>query len=162
MMKRMTTYSLRADEIEKDWHVVDAEGQTLGRLASAVAHLIRGKHKPSFTPHMDMGDHVVVVNASKIRVTGAKLDDKIYYHHTGYMGGLKERPLREMLEKHPERVIEMAVRGMLPKNKLGRKMLKHLKVYAGPDHPHEAQINASRKRQKKEPQLAAAKTEQTS
>lgn len=159
-MKRMTTYSLKGDEIEKDWHVVDAEGQTLGRLATVVAGMLRGKHKPSYTPHLDMGDHVVVVNASKIRVTGNKMSDKIYYRHTGYMGGLKERTLAEMLEKHPERVIEVAVRGMLPKNKLGRKILKHLKVYSGPDHPHEAQVNASKKRQNAKLAAAGAKSEQ--
>lgn len=159
-MKRMTTYSLKKDEIEKRWHVVNAEGQTLGRLATHVAHLIRGKHKPSFTPHLDMGDNVIVINAAKIKVTGSKMDDKIYYRHTGYLGGLKERPLREMLEKHPDRVIEMAVWGMLPKNKLGRKILKHLKVYAGPEHPHEAQVNASRKREKAQLAAAGAKTEQ--
>lgn len=160
MMKRMTTYSLKGDEIEKDWHVVDAEGQTLGRLATVVAGMLRGKHKPSYTPHLDMGDHVVVVNASKIKVTGNKMSDKIYYRHTGYMGGLKERTLAEMLEKHPERVIEVAVRGMLPKNKLGRKILKHLKVYSGPDHPHEAQVNASKKRQNAKLAAAGAKSEQ--
>lgn len=160
MMKRMTTYSLKGDEIAKEWHVVDAEGQTLGRLATQVATLLRGKHKPSFTPHMDMGDHVIVLNATKIKVTGNKMDDKIYYRHTGYMGGLKERPLSEMLAKHPERVIELAVRGMLPKNKLGRRVLKHLKVYGGPDHPHEAQVNASRKRQNARLAAAGARTEQ--
>lgn len=160
MMKRMTTYSLKGDEIEKDWHVVDAEGQTLGRLATVVAGMLRGKHKPSYTPHLDMGDHVVVVNASKIKVTGNKMSDKIYYRHTGYMGGLKERTLAEMIEKHPERVIEVAVRGMLPKNKLGRKILKHLKVYSGPDHPHEAQVNASKKRQNAKLAAAGAKSEQ--
>lgn len=159
-MKRMTTYSLKGDDIEKEWQVVDAEGQTLGRLATVVAGMLRGKHKPSFTPHMDMGDNVIVLNASKIKVTGTKLADKIYYRHTGYMGGLKERPLEEMLEKYPGRVIEFAVRGMLPKNKLGRKMLKHLKVYSGPDHPHEAQVNASRKRQKGQLAATSAETEQ--
>lgn len=160
MLKRMTTYSLKGGDIEKGWRVIDAEGQTLGRLATEVAGLLRGKHKPSYTPHMDMGDSVVVVNATKIRVTGNKLADKTYYRHTGYMGGLKERQLEEMLAKHPERVIELAVRGMLPKNKLGRKQLKHLKVYAGPEHPHQAQVNTDRKRRNAgELAAAAAKTE---
>lgn len=160
MMKRMTTYSLKGDEIIKSWHVIDADGQTLGRLATQIAELLRGKHKPSFSPHLDVGDNVIVVNATRIKVTGNKLQDKIYYRHTGYMGGLKERPLSEMLEKHPERVMELAVRGMLPRNKLGRKQLKHLFVYAGPDHPHAAQVNASRKRQNAVLAAAGAKTEQ--
>lgn len=160
MMKRMTTFSLKGDEIDEGWTVIDADGQTLGRLATEIAGLLRGKHKPSFSPHLDMGDSVVVVNASKIRVSGNKLADKTYYRHTGYMGGLKERQLAEMLEKHPERVIELAVRGMLPKNKLGRKQLKHLKVYAGPEHPHEAQVNADRKR-RAQPAAVGAKMEQT-
>lgn len=160
-MKRMTTYSLKGGEIEKGWQVIDAEGQTLGRLATEVAVLLRGKHKPTYTPHMDMGDSVIVVNAAKVRVTGNKLADKTYYRHTGYMGGLKERQLEEMLAKHPERVIELAVRGMLPKNKLGRQLLRHLKVHAGPDHPHEAQVNAERKRRKAgELATAGARTEQ--
>lgn len=160
MLKRMTTYSLKGGDIEKGWHVIDADGRTLGRLATEIAVLLRGKHKPSYTPHMDMGDSVVVTNATKVRVTGNKLADKTYYRHTGYMGGLKEQQLQEMLAKHPERVIELAVRGMLPKNKLGRKQLKHLKVYAGPEHPHEAQVNAERKRRNAQ-ELAAtgAKTE---
>jgi large subunit ribosomal protein L13 len=123
--------------------VVDAADQTLGRLASNVAILLMGKHKPTYSPHLDMGDFVIVVNASRIRVTGNKLDDKIYYRHTGYMGGLKETTLRDRMEKQPERVIEAAVKGMLPKNKLSRHVLRHLKVYAGPEHPHEAQVNAS-------------------
>lgn len=160
MMKRMTTYSLKGGAIEKGWHVIDAEGRTLGRLATEVAELLRGKHKPSFSPHMDMGDNVIVVNATKINVTGNKRADKIYYRHTGYMGGLKERPLEEMLQKHPERVIELAVRGMLPKNKLGRAQLKHLKVYAGPEHPHEAQVNADRKRLNAQAAAGSAKREQ--
>ena len=160
MLKRMTTYSLKGGDIEKDWHVVDADGQTLGRLASNVAGLLRGKHKPTYSPHLDMGDHVIIINAEKFKVTGNKLADKIYYRHTGYMGGLKEQRLEEMMAKHPGRVIELAVRGMLPKNRLGRKILRHLKVYVGPDHPHEAQVNASGKRNA-EGQLAAvaAKTE---
>jgi large subunit ribosomal protein L13 len=143
---KMKTYSLRAGDIDKAWHVIDADGQTLGRLATRVGALLQGKHKPSYTPHLDMGDFVVVVNASRVRVTGNKLDDKIYYRHTGYMGGLKETPLRDMLERHPDRVIEKAVKGMLPRNKLARHLLRHMKVYAGPEHPHAAQVNASRKR----------------
>jgi len=146
-MKQMKTYSLKGGEIEKHWHVVDANGQTLGRLATQVANLLMGKHKPTYSRHLDMGDYVVVVNAEKIRVTGNKLQDKKYYRHTGYMGGLKERTLGTMLQRRPGRVVELAVRGMLPRNRLGRQLYRHLKVYAGPDHPHEAQVNASRKRQ---------------
>ncbi len=146
-MKRMKTYSLKGAEIEKLWHVVDADGQTLGRLASEVANLLMGKHKPTYSRHLDMGDCVVVVNAEKIRVTGDKLRGKTYYRHTGYMGGIKETTLSDMLQRRPRRVIELAVRGMLPRNRLGRQLYRHLKVYAGPDHPHEAQVNASRKRQ---------------
>lgn len=145
-MKRAKTYSLKAGEIDKAWHVIDAEGQILGRLASRAATLLMGKHKPTYSPHLDMGDFVVVVNAARVRVTGKKREDKVYYRHSGYMGGLKETTLEEMLLKKPERVIELAVRGMLPRNKLGRRLLRHLKVYAGPDHPHVAQVNASRKR----------------
>ncbi|MCH8814372.1 MAG: 50S ribosomal protein L13 [Chloroflexi bacterium] len=156
----MMTYNLKGGDIEKGWHVVDADGQTLGRLASNVASLLRGKHKPTYSPHLDMGDHVIIVNAEKIKVTGKKLTDKIYYRHTGYMGGLKETRLEEMMAKQPRRVVELAVRGMLPKNRLGRKILGHLKVYVGPDHPHGAQVNAAGKRDTKG-QLAAvaAKTE---
>jgi large subunit ribosomal protein L13 len=119
--------------------VVDASGQTLGRLASEVAQIIRGKHKPTFSPAVDVGDYVIVVNAEKVHVTGQKLDQKMYYRHSGYPSGLKELSLGRMLEEHPTRVIQFAVKGMLPKNKLGRKMVKKLKVYAGPDHPHQAQ-----------------------
>jgi len=118
---------------------VDAEGKTLGRLASEIAQVLRGKHKPIYSPHLDCGDHVIVVNAEKVRVTGRKLDQKMYYRHTGYPGGLKSISLRNQLQKHPERVLEAAVRGMLPKNRLGRKMFKKLKVYAGDSHPHQAQ-----------------------
>jgi len=135
---------MKAGEIDKVWHVLDADGQTLGRLATKVAELLMGKHKPTYSPHLDMGDFVIVVNASRIRVTGNKLDGKIYYRHTGYVGGIKETPLREMLERHPDRVIEKAVKGMLPRNKLAGSLLRHLKVYAGPDHPHEAQVNRKR------------------
>ncbi len=126
-------------EVERAWYVVDAEGKTLGRLASQIAALLRGKHKPTYNPSADTGDFVIVVNAAKIHVTGQRLDQKKYYTHSGYQGGLKERTLRQMLEKKPEQVIYLAVRGMLPKNVLGRKMIKKLKVYAGPDHPHAAQ-----------------------
>jgi len=145
MMKQTKTYSLSAKDIYKAWQVIDANGQTLGRLSSEVAQLLMGKHKPTYSPHLDMGDFVVIVNADKVRVTGKKLDDKIYYRHTGYMGGLKETVLSDMLQKHPRRVIELSVRGMLPRNRLARHLLRHLKVYAGPDHPHIAQVNASRK-----------------
>lgn len=136
-MKR--TYVTKPEDIERDWYVVDASGQTLGRLASEVAQIIRGKHKPTFSPAVDVGDYVIVVNAEKIHVTGRKLDQKMYYRHSGYPGGLKELTLGRMLEEHPTRVIQLAVKGMLPKNKLGRKMLKKLKVYAGSEHPHQAQ-----------------------
>ena len=146
-MKRTKTYSLKQGEIIKAWHVVDADGQTLGRLSTEVARLLMGKHKPTYTAHLDMGDFVIVVNADKIRVTGKKLDDKIYYRHTGYVGGLKEMTLGDMLRRKPRQVIEKAVKGMLPRNKLARHLLGHLKVYAGPDHPHEAQVRGAEKRQ---------------
>ena len=133
------TYSAKPHEVERKWYVVDAEGKTLGRLATEIAKILRGKHKPIYTPHVDTGDYVIVINADKVRVTGKRLDQKIYYRHSGYIGGLKAVPLRRMLETHPERVIEHAVKGMLPKNRLGRKMYKKLKVYASPDHPHQAQ-----------------------
>ena len=125
--------------IERKWYVVDAEGMTLGRLASEVAKVLRGKNKAIFTPHIDTGDYVIVVNADKVKVTGKKLDQKIYYHHSDYIGGMKETTLREMMNKHPERVIEYAVKGMLPKGPLGRQMYKKLFVYAGSDHKHAAQ-----------------------
>ena len=135
----MKTYSAKPQEVERKWFVVDAQGQTLGRLATRVATLLRGKHKAIYTPHIDCGDYVIVVNAEKVAVTGHKLDDKIYYRHSNYPGGLRQVTLRRQLQIHPERVIESAVRGMLPKNRLGRKMFKKLKVYAGPEHPHQAQ-----------------------
>jgi large subunit ribosomal protein L13 len=135
----MKTYTPKATEIERAWWVVDAEDRVLGRLASEVARVLRGKHKPMYTPHLDTGDYVIVVNAEKIRLTGKKEQQKSYFRHSGYMGGGKHIPFTEMREKHPERVIELAVKGMLPKNNLGRLMLKKLKVYAGPEHPHEAQ-----------------------
>jgi large subunit ribosomal protein L13 len=156
-MKSMKTYSLTANDIEKDWVVVDATGESIGRLATKVAGLLMGKHKATYSPHLDMGDFVVVVNASLVKVTGNKLEGKTYFWHTGYMGGIKETNLANMLQKHPERVIERAVKGMLPKNKLSRHVLRHLKVYAGAEHPHEAQVNASSKRQRgRTPALAAA------
>jgi large subunit ribosomal protein L13 len=133
------TYVTKQEDVQREWYVVDASGQTLGRLASQVARILRGKHKPIYSPSVDTGDHVIVVNAEKVHVTGRKLDQKIYYRHSGYPGGLKEITLRNLLQKHPTRVIEHAVRGMLPKNRLGRRMFKKLKVYAGPDHPHAAQ-----------------------
>jgi large subunit ribosomal protein L13 len=133
------TFVGKTAEIEREWYVVDAEGQTLGRLASRIAPILRGKHKPVYTPHLDCGDFVVVVNAEKVRVTGRKLDQKVYYRHSGYPGGLTGIRLRDQLDKHPERVLQAAVRGMLPKNKLGRRMIKKLKVYAGDSHPHQAQ-----------------------
>ncbi len=135
----MRTFSAKPHEIEREWFVVDATGMTLGRLASRIATILRGKHKPIYTPHVDCGDFVIVVNADKIHVTGRKLDQKMYYRHSGYPGGLKQISLRDQLDKHPERVIRLAVRGMLPKNRLGRQMIKKLKVYAEPDHPHQAQ-----------------------
>ena len=135
----MKTFSAKAEEINREWFLVDAEGKTLGRMASEIALRLRGKHKPEFTPHVDTGDYIVVVNADKVAVTGNKLNDKMYHHHTGFVGNLKSISLKDLLEKHPERVIEKAVKGMLPKNTLGRQMYRKLKVYAGPAHPHEAQ-----------------------
>lgn len=135
----MKTYSPKAAEIERRWWVIDAEGQVLGRLASAIATRLRGKDKPIYAPHMDTGDFVIVVNAAKVRVTGRKLQQKLYYRHSGYPGGLKQITLEQQLKRHPERVIEHAVRGMLPKNALGHQLFRKLKVYAGPTHPHVAQ-----------------------
>lgn len=135
----MKTFMLKKEDVQRDWYVVDAAGKTLGRLASEIARILMGKHKPTYTPHVDNGDFIIVVNAEKIHVTGKKLDKKIYYKHTGYMGHLKETTLREMLQKKPEEVIRLAVRGMLPKNKLRDRRMKRLKVYAGPEHPHAAQ-----------------------
>lgn len=134
-----STYMPNPNQVERKWYVIDAEGKTLGRLASEVASILRGKKKPIFTPNADCGDYVIVVNAEKIKVTGKKLDQKIYYRHSDYVGGLKSATLREMLQRHPERVIEMSVKGMLPKGPLGREMYKKLFVYAGPEHKHEAQ-----------------------
>ena len=149
----MDTYAQKGKEIEERWHVLDADGRTLGRLASETAQLLRGKHRPTFTPHLDNGDFVIIVNASKVKVTGNKMQQKLYRRHSGYPGGLKEIPLERMLERHPERVLQQAIKGMLPHNKLSRRILRHLKVYGGPDHPHEAQVNAGR-RQRKEKSAA--------
>jgi len=135
----MTTVSAKPAEVRRDWFVVDAEGKTLGRLATEIATRLKGKHKPIFTPHVDTGDYIVVVNAEKVHVTGNKMKDKMYHHHTGYIGNLKSINLEKLLVKAPERVIETAVRGMMPRNPLGRAMLKKLKVYAGPEHQHAAQ-----------------------
>ena len=135
----MRTYSPKAGDITREWYVIDAEGETLGRLATRIATVLRGKHKPTFTPHMDMGDHVIVVNADKIVLTGAKGEQKLYNSHSGYPGGLRSVPFATMLERRPTEVVEKAVTGMLPKNRLGRQMAKKLKVYAGPEHPHAAQ-----------------------
>jgi len=135
----MKTFMLRKEDVQRDWYLVDATGKTLGRLASEIAKILMGKHKPTYTPHVDNGDFVVVVNAEKIHVTGKKLEKKIYYWHTGYPGGLKSATLKELLQKKPTEVIRLAVRGMLPKNKLRDRRMKRLKVYAGPEHPHKAQ-----------------------
>jgi large subunit ribosomal protein L13 len=135
----MKTYNAKPGEIERRWYVVDAEGKNLGRLATRIADTLRGKGKPQFTPHVDTGDFVVVVNAEKIAVTGKKLDEKMYYRHSGYPGGLKQRTLREQLDHRPTEVLRLAVKGMLPKNRLAARQLTKLKIYAGPDHPHESQ-----------------------
>jgi large subunit ribosomal protein L13 len=135
----MKTYTAKKGEIARDWYLVDAEGQTLGRLATRIADMLRGKGKPQYTPHVDTGDFVVVVNAEKIHVTGNKLDQKRYYRHSGYPGGLRSRTLREQLDRRPTEVLRVAVRGMLPKNRLARQQINKLKIYTGPEHPHEAQ-----------------------
>jgi len=136
---KTTTLSAKPAEVRRDWFVIDANGKTLGRMATEIAHRLRGKHKTIYTPHVDTGDYIVVINAEKLHVTGNKLKDKIYYHHTGYIGGIKSITLEKQLDKAPERVITSAVKGMLPKNPLGRTMFSKLKVYAGEDHPHTAQ-----------------------
>lgn len=135
----MKTCLPKVKDVQKKWFVVDADGKTLGRMSSQIAAILRGKHKPTFTPHMDMGDNVIVVNAEKIKVTGRKFSQKMYYRHSGYPGGIKETSYSDMIKNKPERVIIIAVKGMLPHNRLGRKILKHLKVYRGPEHDHEAQ-----------------------
>ena len=133
------TYSPKASEVENCWFIVDAEGKTLGRLASQIAHVLRGKHKPTYSPHMDLGDHIVVINAEKIHVTGRKAEQKVYYRHTGYPGGLRTTTYEDMLDKHPERILRNAIKGMMPNNVLGRNMYKKLRVYAGPEHEQAAQ-----------------------
>jgi large subunit ribosomal protein L13 len=135
----MRTYTPKADEIERKWWLVDASEKPLGRLATEIARVLRGKHKPIFTPHLDTGDHVVVVNASRVMLTGNKADQKTYFRHSGYMGGEQHIPFRRMIRSHPERVVELAVRGMLPKNALGRQIRRKLRVYAGAEHPHQGQ-----------------------
>lgn len=135
----MKTYSTRPDQVKRNWFVVDAAGQTLGRISTEIAHRLRGKHKPEYTPHVDTGDFIVVVNADKVTVTGNKAEGKLYHHHTGYPGGLKTTNFKKLQAKHPIRIIEKSVKGMLPKNPLGRAMFRKLKVYAGADHPHTAQ-----------------------
>jgi large subunit ribosomal protein L13 len=139
----MKTYSTKAADIKREWHVMDASGQVLGRLASRVAHLLMGKHKPMFTPNLDTGDYVIVINADKVQVTGNKAKQKVYYRHSGYPGGLKSITLEKMMQTHPTRVIEHAVKGMLPHNRLGAKMMKKLRVYSSDANPHQAQIKAS-------------------
>ncbi len=135
----MKTYSARPQDIRRQWHLVDADGKTLGRLATEIARRLRGKHKPEYTPHMDTGDYIVVINAEKIHATGRKMSDKMYHHHTGYIGNLKSISLEKLLARKPERVIQLAVKGMMPKGPLGREMQRKLKIYAGPEHPHAAQ-----------------------
>lgn len=151
----MKTYSPKATEINRAWHVLDAEGIVLGRVATEAATLLRGKHKPIWVPHLDCGDHVVVINAEKIDVTQRKLTDKKYHRHTGYPGGMRELSLEQMLERQPERVVEEAVRGMLPKGRLGRSMIRKLKVYSGSSHPHNSQNPTNRTLKRKEQKVAA-------
>jgi large subunit ribosomal protein L13 len=139
LLPAMKTWNAKTDAVERRWYLVDAEGKTLGRLATQIADTLRGKRKPEYTPHIDTGDFVVVVNAEKVAVTGQKLDQKLYYRHSGYPGGLRQRTLREQLERRPTEVLRSAVKGMLPRNKLARAQIGKLKIYAGPDHPHEAQ-----------------------
>lgn len=136
----MKTYSPKMSEITREWHVLDAQGQPLGRLATRAAMLLRGKHKPQFAPHLPVGDFVIIINAEKVHISGRKDDGKVYFHHTGYPGGLRQTTFRQLMEKHPTRAVEKAIRGMLPHNRLGRRLFTHLKVYAGPEHPHQAQV----------------------
>jgi large subunit ribosomal protein L13 len=136
---KLRTYMAKPKEIDRKWYVVDAAGKTLGRLSSEVASVLRGKHKPTYTPHVDTGDHVIILNASKIELTGKKMSDKLYHRHTGHPGGLRTRTAQEMRDTRPEKMLELAIKGMLPKNSLGRKMAKKLHVYAGNEHPHQAQ-----------------------
>jgi large subunit ribosomal protein L13 len=135
----LKTYSAKTDEVQKEWYVVDADGQTVGRLAVQIANVLRGKHKPTYTPHIDSGDHVIVINAEKVVVSGKKYEEKLYRHHTGYIGGLKTFTFKQMMERKPERIMEIAVGGMLPHNRLGRQQIKKLHVYVGVEHPHHAQ-----------------------
>lgn len=135
----MKSYMPKADEIKRNWYIIDADGMVLGRLASELAMILSGKRKPIYTPHLDTGDFVIVINAEKIKLTGNKLNKKSHYYHTGYPGGLKEVPYREMMQKHPDRLLRIAVKGMLPKNKLGKRMMKRLRIFEGAEHPHEAQ-----------------------
>lgn len=155
----MSTYTAKPAEIERAWHIIDATGQPLGRLASNVARLLRGKHKPIYSPHLDTGDYVVILNASKVSFSGAKVEQKVYYHHSMYPGGLKAIRLKEMLGRHPERVIEKAVKGMLPKGALGKQIYGKLKVYDGDSHPHAAQVNAGIARAQRAERAAAAAEE---
>lgn len=148
--KSTKPYQTKASELNPDWHIVDADGKTLGRVCSEIAVLLQGKHKPIYVPYLNTGDFVIVLNAEKIHVTGNKLSQKMYYRHSGYHGGLTERTLSQVLDRNPDRVIKKAVKGMLPKNALGRKMLSRMKVYAGPVHPHEAQIKGSQPAQESE------------
>lgn len=136
----MKTFMEKTADVQRDWYVVDAADQVLGRLSTQIATLLRGKHKPTFTPHIDGGDFVVVVNAEKVRVTGRKFEQKMYYRHSGYPGGFKQIPYRRMMEKHPDRIIRFAVKGMIPKTRLGRQLMRKLKIYPGPTHPHAAQL----------------------
>jgi large subunit ribosomal protein L13 len=138
-MIKIKTYTPKPEDIQREWFVIDAKDQTLGRLAARIAHILRGKHKPIFAPHTDTGDYVIVVNCDKIRVTGKKLDQKVYYRHSNYPGGFRTETLRDLMQRHPDRVIQTAVRGMLPRTRLGRQMIKKLKIYEGANHPHEAQ-----------------------
>ncbi|MCE2929999.1 MAG: 50S ribosomal protein L13 [Vampirovibrionales bacterium] len=135
----LKTYSAKTDEVQKEWYIVDADGQTVGRLAVQIANVLRGKHKPTYTPHIDSGDNVIIINAEKVVVSGKKYEEKLYRHHTGYIGGIKTFTFRQMMERKPERIMEIAVRGMLPHNRLGRQQIKKLHVYVGAEHPHEAQ-----------------------
>lgn len=143
MAIRQKMYQPKVSELHPEWHVIDAEGKTLGRLSTEIASLLQGKHRPAYVPYVNTGDYVIVVNAEKIAVTGAKLEQKKYYRHSGYHGGLKETSLKEMLESHPERVLKQSVKGMLPKNIPGRRMLRRFKIYSGDTHPHQAQVSAS-------------------
>ncbi|MYA61374.1 MAG: 50S ribosomal protein L13 [Dehalococcoidia bacterium] len=144
MVTSSKPYETKSSDLNPNWHVVDAEGQTLGRLASQIAAILNGKHNPLYVPHLLTGDYVIVLNADKIRVTGNKMSQKMYYRHSGYHGGLTERTMEQVMDRHPDRVIRQAVKGMLPKNSLGRKMLKRLKIYTGTSHPHEAQVSAGK------------------